>query len=139
LLKKIPPILSPLIVKTMMNMGRGEEIVIANADFPTDGAKRILRMDGHDACSVLSSMLELFPLDTSVMPVTVVELKEEKTPEIWEEYRLILQKSEEAVKFKEFDIIDKYAFENRVERAYAVIITGEKRPYADVILTKGTV
>ena len=139
MLKKIPAMLSPLMVKALMNMGRGEEIVIAGADFPTDGAKRILRMDGHDACHVMEAVLELFPLDTGVMPVTVAEFKQEETPGIWKEYRHVLENSEESGKFKDFDVIDKYAFENRAERAYAIIITGEKRPYADVILTKGIV
>ena len=69
MLKKIPKILSPELVKIMMEMGHGDEIVIADGNFPSESiGQRCVRADGHGAPEILSAILELMPLDTYADP-----------------------------------------------------------------------
>ena len=61
-----------------------------------------------------------------------------KTP-IWDEYRKIIQASDEGEKFNDFEFIERFEFYERAKKAYAVIATSEKALYANVILKKGVV
>lgn len=137
MLKKIPAILPPKLVEFMMEMGEGEEILLGGADAATGEAKRVVRMDGISMCDVLKAILALFPLHEKIAPVTLVQADEEAP--IWKEYEETIRNSEEAKKFKEFDFLDKYSFENRSSKAYAVVITGERQELSSMILTKGKV
>ena len=92
MLKGIPKILSPELLKVMCEMGHGDRIVIADGNFPSESVgkdAKVIRMDGHGACEVLEAVLELFPLDTYVeKPVNLMEVvpgDKVDTP-IWGEY-----------------------------------------------------
>ena len=94
MLKGIPKILSPELLKVMCEMGHGDRIVIADGNFPSESVgkdAKVIRMDGHGACEVLEAVLELFPLDTYVeKPVNLMEVvpgDKVDTP-IWGEYLL---------------------------------------------------
>ena len=141
MLKNIPKILSPELLKIMMEMGHGDEIVIADGNFPSASiAKRLVRLDGHDIPDILEAMLTLFPLDTYVEnPVGLMSVTpgDPYKPLIWEDYKKIIQGSKEP--FKEFDKIERFAFYERAKKAYAVIATGESALYANIILKKGVV
>jgi L-fucose mutarotase len=141
MLKNIPSILSPELLKILMEMGHGDEIVIADGNFPAASiAQRLIRLDGHGVCPVLEAILRLFPLDPYVeKPVSLMQVvpgDTVKTP-IWDEYRKILRASGEP--FKEFDMVERFAFYERAKKAYAVIATGESALYANIILKKGCV
>ncbi|MDO5690693.1 MAG: RbsD/FucU domain-containing protein [Tissierellia bacterium] len=139
MLKRIPKNLSPELVKIMMEMGHGDEIVLADGNFPSARiAQRLVRADGLDASSLLKGILELFPLDTKYSPEQVFLMEvtpgDDYQPEIWEEYKGILDESEE-----EYSIgfVERFAFYERAKEAYAVIATGEEALYANIILKKG--
>lgn len=143
MLKGIPPILSPELLKVLCEMGHTDEITIGDGNFPghTYG-KKVIRLDGHGVPEVLDAILQLFPLDTYVdKPVTLMKVVDGdpvKTP-IWDTYKKILAKydSRGAACFEE---IDKWEFYNRVkEKSCAVIMTGETALYANIILKKGVV
>jgi L-fucose mutarotase len=141
MLKLIPKILSPDLLKILMEMGHGDEIVIADGNFPSASiAQRLVRLDGHDITAILEAMLQLFPLDTYVeRPVGLMAVMpgDPYKPVIWEEYKKIILASKEL--FKEFENIERFAFYDRAEKAYAVIATGESALYANIILKKGVV
>jgi L-fucose mutarotase len=141
MLKQIPKILSPDLLKILMEMGHGDEIVIADGNFPSAStAQRLVRLDGHGIPEILEAILGLFPLDTYVeKPVGLMAVMpgDSYKPVIWEEYRKIILASKEP--FKEFDKIEKFAFYERAKKAYAVIATGESALYANMILKKGVV
>lgn len=140
MLKNIPSILSPELLKVLMEMGHGDELVIGDGNFPAVSMnERVIRLDGHDVPSILEAILHLFPLDTyadNAVLMAKVPGDKVETP-IWAEYEKIAKKGDPA--FKAFTFIDRYAFYDRAKTAYAVVATGEKALYANVLLKKGVV
>lgn len=141
MLKKIPSILSPELLKILMEMGHGDELVIADGNFPAAAnAQRLIRLDGHGVPPVLQAILQLFPLDPYVeKPVSLMQLvpgDTVKTP-IWDTYRTIITASGEP--FEAFDMVERFAFYERAKKAYAVVATSESALYANIILKKGVV
>ncbi|MEJ2506817.1 MAG: L-fucose mutarotase [Ignavibacteriaceae bacterium] len=141
MLKHIPNILGPDLLKILMEMGHGDEIVIADGNFPAASiAQRLIRLDGHNVPEVLEAILKFFPLDIYVEnPVGLMEVVpgDNIKPTIWEEYRKIIVDSKEP--FKEFEHIERFAFYERAKKAYSVIATSESALYANIILKKGVV
>ncbi len=141
MLKNIPSILSPDLLKILMEMGHGNDIVISDGNFPAASvAQRLIRLDGHNVPEVLEAILKFFPLDTYVeSPVGVMAVTpgDNYKPVIWEEYRKIIIESKEP--FKDFEYIERFEFYERAKNAYAVIATGESALYANIILKKGVV
>ena len=88
MLKGIPSILSPELLKILMEMGHGDEIVIGDGNFPAaSNAQRLVRCDGHAVPELLDAMLQLMPLDTYVdAPVALMETTQgDPRPVIWDE------------------------------------------------------
>ncbi len=141
MLKNIPKILSPELVKILMEMGHGDEIVIADGNFPSETiGKRVVRCDGHGVPELLEAIMQLFPLDTYTdKPVMLMEVVpgDPVVPTIWDEYKSIINKYEpENCKI---EMIERFAFYERAKTAYAVVATGEEAIYANIILKKGVV
>jgi L-fucose mutarotase len=140
MLKGISPLISPELLKILMEMGHGDDLVIADGNFPSASVgQRVVRADGHGVPELLDAILTLFPLDTFVeRPVTLMSVVpgHDYQPTIWDEFRRIIQRHET---FNEFEFVDRFAFYERARAAYAVIATGEMALYANLILKKGVV
>jgi L-fucose mutarotase len=140
MLKGIPSILSPELLKILMEMGHGDEIVLADGNFPAASmAQRLARSDGNDVPTLLEAVMRLFPLDPFVeCPVAVMEVVpgDSTRPVIWEKYKEVIQRYE---KFSDFEYVERFAFYDRARHAYAVVATSEAAPYANIILKKGLV
>jgi len=144
MLKGIPKILSPELLKVLCEMGHGDRLVIADGNFPAQSVGKnaaVIRMDGHGACEVLEAVLQLFPLDTyvehpvnlmAVMPGDPVE-----TP-IWETYKKLVKKANERGE-SAVGQIERFTFYEEAKSAYAIIATSESALYANVMLQKGVV
>lgn len=141
MLKGIPSILPPDLLKILMEMGHGDEIVIADGNFPVFAhPKTVIRCDGHSISPLLDAILTLFPLDSYTEHPTVlmdVLPDDPYLPEIWEEYERIGRIHERNGLKAEY--LHKYDFYARSQKAYAVVATGEKALYANIILKKGVV
>lgn len=141
MLKNIPDILSPDLFKILDEMGHGDEIVIADGNFPSASiAQKLIRLDGHGVPKILAAILKFFPLDTFVeLPVALMDINsdEKVKPAIWDEYKTIIKSSKEP--FKEFEFVERFAFYERAKKAFAVIATSESALYANIILKKGVV
>ena len=140
MLKGVNPIISPELLKILCEMGHGDEIVIADANFPgVTCAKRLIRSDGHSGTAILEAVLSLFPLDKVADKNSFLMAVSEKNmpnPPIWKEYEDIMKQYEEDnVKTEE---LERQAFYERAKNAFAVVQTGEKALYANIILKKGT-
>jgi len=139
MLKDVPSILSPELLKVLMEMGHGDEIVLADGNFPSASvAQRLLRCDGHGVPELLEAVLKFFPLDIYVdHPVALMSVVpgDDTKPTIWEQYRTIVTASGE--KFSDFEFVERFAFYERAQKAYAVVATSEKALYANVIVKKG--
>lgn len=140
MLKGIPAILSPELLKVLMEMGHGDAIVIGDGNFPAASmARRLIRLDGHGAAAVLDAILALMPLDTYVKePVKLMEVvpgDDVKTP-IWDQYRAILRRHAPNTAIGH---VPRFDFYDIAREAYCVIQTGEGALYANVWLQKGVV
>lgn len=139
MLKNVPPIISPDLMKVLMEMGHGDEIVLADGNFPAaSNAQRLLRCDGHGVPELLEAVLAFLPLDVYVdRPVALMSVVpgDDTKPTIWQQYRQIVQRSGE--KFSDFEFVERFAFYERARQAFAVVATSEKALYANVILKKG--
>ena len=139
MLKNIPPIISPELMKILMEMGHGDEIVLADGNFPAASvAQRLVRCDGHGVPELLEAILTLFPLDIYVdRPVALMAVVpgDKTKPTIWEQYRAIVKAGGE--QSSDFEFVERFAFYERAKEAYAVVATSEKALYANIILKKG--
>ena len=140
MLKGIPAILSPELLKVLMEMGHGDTIVIADGNFPGAAmAKRLVRLDGHGAAPLLDAILTLMPLDTYVKaPVNlmaVVPGDKVETP-IWDTYADIVEKHAPGTQTGH---IERFKFYDVAKEAYCIIQTGESALYANILLQKGVV
>ncbi len=139
MLQGISKLLTGDLLKVLCDMGHGDELVIADANFPAETvARRLLRVPGVDGGQLLEAILPLFPLDAYVdAPACVMDLtagdkaKGMPEPAVWQVYR-------EATG-QELGLIERFAFYERAKEAYAVIQTGEERQYGNLLLVKGVV
>lgn len=139
MLKNIPSIISPELLKILMEMGHGDEIVIGDGNFPAASmAQRLVRLDGHGVNEILDAVLKLMPLDTYVeAPVALMDNGDaENLPPIWADYKNTVNVNEGE---KNFELVERFAFYERAKKAYAVVATGETAIYANIILKKGVV
>ena len=142
MLKGISKIISPDLIKTLCEMGHGDEIVIADGNFPSANlGKRIIRADGISGTKILDAVMSLIPLDTysefNMILMKLTPSDEGKiNPTIWAEYEKIANEHDKNVKIGS---IDRFEFYERAKNAYAVIATGEEAVYENIILKKGVI
>ncbi len=144
MLKGIPSIISPELLKTLCEMGHGDTIVIADGNFPAEAMgknSKVIRCDGHGGAELLNAILQLFPLDTYVkQPVSLMQVvpgDNVETP-IWDDYKQIIKHYDDRGE-KTVENIERFAFYEKAKKAYAIIATGESALYANIILQKGVI
>ena len=140
MLKNIPQIISPNLMKTLMEMGHGDEVIFSDGNFPAvTCAKRLIRNDGLLIPDLLEAVIPYFPLDKSVdHPVIVMALSPgEKAPEIWETYRSLIKKHESS--FADFEYVERFTFYERAESAFAIVVTSDQSFKGNIILKKGVI
>ena len=92
MLKQIPPIIPPELMKIMMEMGHGDELLLCDGNYPRNGSpERCVRMDGHGVPEILDAILRFLPLDAYVEHPALLMATgpEEPEPEVWRTYREI--------------------------------------------------
>lgn len=144
MLKGIPAILSPELLKSLCEMGHSDRLVISDGNFPAESMGKnckVIRMDGHGVTEILEAILKVFPLDTYVdKPVNLMEKvpgDKVETP-IWEEFAKIIEANDERGR-KIIGNIERFAFYEEAKSSYLIIATSEKALYANIILQKGVV
>ncbi len=144
MLKGIPKILSPELLKVLCEMGHSDRLVIGDGNFPAETMGKngiVIRMDGHGVPEILDAILQVFPLDTYVEhPVNLMEVMKGDTVEtpIWKTYEEIVAKHDprgaEAI-----GQIERFRFYDDTKTAFCVIATSEAALYANIMLQKGVV
>ena len=144
MLKGIPSILYPELLKVLCEMGHSDRIVIADGNFPAESMGKdaiVIRCDGHGVPELLDAILQVIPLDTYVdKPMNLMEVMPGdpvKTP-IWDTYKEIVAKHDERGAACVGNI-ERFQFYEEAKKAYAIIATGESAVYANVMLQKGVV
>ncbi|WP_108460875.1 RbsD/FucU family protein [Devosia naphthalenivorans] len=140
MLKNIPPILGPDLLAILRAMGHGDEIAIVDANYPADGAGPVLvRLDGVSATDVLDAILTLMPLDDFVdeaaICMQVVGNASQREP-VMDEFDAIITKHEPGMKLAS---LERFAFYERVAKGYAIVQSGERRLYGNILLKKGVI
>ena len=141
MLKNIPSVLSPELLKILMEMGHGDELLLADGNYPMNGhPSTVVRCDGHGIPVLLDAILKFMPLDTFVANTTTLMIPanpEIPEPAIWKEYRIIGNKYEkEGLR----DLpIGRFAFYEHARKVQVVVTTGEQALCANIILKKGVV
>ena len=139
MLKNIPGVFSPELIKVLMEMGHGDEILIADGNFPAaSNATRLIRCDGLNVVDLIEPILNFFPLDTfekSPVIIMAVEKGDDYKPVIWELFNSIIKKYFKD--FEGFEFLDRRSFYRRARESYAIVATSETQRYANIILRKG--
>ena len=141
MLKNLDPILTPDLLRTLRAMGHGDEIVIVDANYPaTSAGPPVVRLDGVDATRALDAILSVMPLDDFVTEacwrMEVVGQADAEQP-IFAEFRKIIAKREgKAFKLAS---LERFAFYERARKCYAIVATGERRLYGNILVKMGVV
>lgn len=139
MLRGIDPILSPDLLRILCAMGHGDEVVIADANFPgVSSARTLVRQDGINAPRVLRAVLSVMPLDTFVDdPALSMRMVDdpESVPAVVAEFQEVIDM--EADNPAQIRPLERFAFYERAKGAFAIIQTGERRLYGNIILNKG--
>ena len=144
MLKNIPPILSPELLKTLHEMGHGDTIVLADANFPVESIGKdlkVVRCDGLGIPDLLGAILQFFPLDRYIdQPVTLMQTAPGDPVDIsiWKQYAKLILKREQVTE-QGILHMERFAFYEKCKKAYAVVATGERALYANIILQKGVI
>ncbi len=141
MLKNLSRLHTPELLHTLASMGHGDDLAIVDAHFPAVSmAQRLVRLDGVDAPAALEACLRLIPLDTFVddpaLRMEVVRNSDE-IPEVQNEFQKVIDQEEG--KHVPLAKIERHAFYERAKKAYAIVATGELRPYGCVLIKKGVV
>lgn len=140
MLKGIDPLLGPELLMILRSMGHGDEIAIVDGNYPADtDATRLVRMDGHAATALLSAILSVMPLDAFVdeavfRPAAYGDVH--RIEPIFDAFATIVAQFEPKQKITALVGADFY---NRVKNCYAIVASGERRLYGNIILKKGVV
>jgi len=137
MLKTISPLISPALLKTLAEMGHGDEIIFADAHFPAHAFDTIVhRADGLSVDSLLSAVIPLFELDSYADPLIMMAPVAGDTldPQVEQRYATALFGESPQTPITR---IDRFAFYERAKSAYAIVLTGETAKYGNILLKKG--
>jgi L-fucose mutarotase len=141
MLKGLDPLLTPDLLHVLRAMGHGDELVVADANFPAASvARRLVRLDGVDGPRALRAILSVLPLDTfTATPAAVMAVvgDPDTVPEPVRDYQALIDAA--ADRPVRLEVVERLAFYARARQAFAVVATGEGRPYGNVILVKGVI
>jgi len=138
MLKGVDPLLGPELLAILRAMGHGDEIAVVDANYPaaTHG-KRVVRMDGHPASAILDAVLSLMPLDTGEAAFRPCPLEDcDRLEPVFADFQAVIERHEPGLRLTP---IAGEAFYERVRSAYAVVASGERRLYGNIVLRKGVI
>lgn len=150
MLDGISKILTGEVLHAISDMGHGDVLIIADANFPGEAISKytsygkLIRLPGTDVAQVYEAINTLFPLDVaySEKPVAVMELTDSdkakgmKAPAAWADFEKTLHKRYPETNLSQ---IERFAFYEAAKKSYVVIETGEERQYGNLLLVKGCV
>ena len=141
MLRNIDPLLSPDLLHALRAMGHGDEIVIADANFPgSSTGPDCIRADGSSASEILRAVLSVMPLDTFVPhPALTMQVvgDPDATPEAVKDFQRVID--ETADNPAQLQGLERFSFYERAASAYLIVQTGEGRLYGNIILKKGVI
>ena len=134
----LDPVLSPDLLHALAVMGHGDRIALVDANYPATRGRRVIYLSGLDTPRVLRAVLSVLPIDTFIPdPCAVMQVVGEPAarPPVVAEMNAVLAKHG----VKPAASLERHAFYAAAESAYAIVQTGERRFYGNILLTKGVV
>ncbi|PVZ87266.1 L-fucose mutarotase [Serratia sp. S1B] len=141
MLKNISPLISPQLLKTLAEMGHGDEIIFSDAHFPAHSlGPQVIHADGLAVSDLLAAVIPLFELDSYAPPLVMMAPVEGDVldPEVEQRYLRALFGDEISAP-QPIARIDRFAFYERAKKAFAIVITGERAKYGNILLKKGVI
>ena len=144
MLKGIDPLLTPELLKLLAEMGHDDAVVLADANFTAMSlgtGKPVLRLPGVGVLRALQAVVSVLPLADDV-PQPVACMQVCGTPP---GYRSALQReaadllAQTGLRSDQLELVERFAFYERVKAAYAIVVTGEAQPYGNFLLRKGVI
>ena len=147
MLKNVPSILSPELLKVLSEMGHGDRICIGDGNFPgasmakAEGAI-LVRADGHGIPELLDAILQVIPLDayveTPAMLMQKMDCDKDLVIPVWDEYKAIIAKHDERGA-SAVGSYERFEFYEQAKDCYCILQSGETEIYANIILQKGVI
>jgi len=141
MLHNIDPVLSPELLYALRAMGHGDEIALVDANFPAESCgPSCIRADGSDNSKILKAVLSVMPLDTFVEdPALCMQVvgDPDVVPDTVKDFQKII--NDNADKPRDIQSIERFTFYDRAAKTFAVVQTGERRLYGNIILKKGVI
>ena len=146
MLKGIPKIISPELLKILSEMGHGDRICIGDGNFPAESVGKnsiVIRADGLGCAEMLEAILKLFPLDRHVeksvflMELTPGDVGKVKTP-IWDRFAEIVSDADDRGA-DTIGYLERFEFYKEAAKCYCVVATGEGALYGNVMIQKGVI
>ena len=134
----LDPVLGPDLLHALASMGHGDRIALVDANYPATRGRRLIQLPGLSTPRVLQAVLSLFPIDTFIAdPCAVMQVVDDPgaAPPVIGEMNAVLVKRGA----KPAAGLERNAFYAAAEAAYAIVQTGERRFYGNILLTKGVV
>jgi L-fucose mutarotase len=140
MLKGIDPLLGPELLATLRGMGHADEIAIVDANFPAAAnARRLIRAEGVSATRMVEAILSVLPLE-QFEPIAAFRMAVDGAPD---ELPPVIGEFEQLLKGVGYDgpigALDRFAYYERTRAAYAIVSTGERRYWGNLILKKGAI
>ncbi|GGJ43500.1 RbsD/FucU family protein [Deinococcus roseus] len=143
MLRGIDPLLSPELLKLLCEMGHGDELFVVDANFTASTLARgrpILRLDGISLQRACEAILSVFPLDQVKHPVGYMQVCNAPEGFVNSAQQDVLQVlAQHEIRPEQCEPIERFAFYERTQNAYAFVVTGELRTYANFCFKKGVV
>jgi len=141
MLHNIDPILSPELLYALRAMGHGDDIALVDSNFPAESiGPSCIRADGSTNSDILKAVLTLMPLDSFVHdPALCMQVVDDPQaiPEAVKDFQAIINNT--ADEPRDIQSLERFAFYERAAKAFAVVQTGERRLYGNIILKKGVI
>lgn len=137
----IPKILPPELLYVLARMGHGDEIILADANFPGERVNNtVIRCDGSEIADLLTATLELLPLDQTVKsPWAMMQATDSNNYDSSMEKQYFEIINRFSTNTTSAEKIERFEFYQRAASAFAVVMTGTAKRFGNIILKKGTV
>lgn len=134
----LDPLLTPDLLHALAAMGHGERIALVDANYPATRGRRLIRLAGVDAPRALAAVLSLLPLDDFIPdPALVMQVVGDPAavPPVIAAFNAELARHGAAPAGS----LERHRFYAEAEAAFAIVATGERRFYGNILLTKGVI
>jgi L-fucose mutarotase len=144
MLKNIDPLLTPELLSVLAAMGHGDELAVTDANFPADSVARgtchgrAISIAGASMPEVVAAIVSVLPLDEFVdAPVRrmAIDVTPDELPEVQQEVQAVID--EVSGRHWPMGALERFAFYEAARESYAVVLTGERRFYGNVLIKKG--